>query len=1089
MKLTLIKKHLFYTILISSSLIGFSQTEEEKKQITAQYNTEKAKALEAELLLRNQIQKQKIAIGIAKNGWRKQIIKADGSFDELVGVLPNGTPLYYTMDNNSDAARSTRTNHLNTGGSLGLNLNGQNMTGGVWDGGPTRLTHQEFGGRMTSGDNNTSLNGNSFHATHVTGTVGASGIQANAKGMAPAANVKTFDWNDDELEAFNEAQNGLLLSNHSYGTLLSPNLPTWFIGAYSFDARVWDQIAYTFPFYLMVTSAGNNGDTENSEPSTFGFDKLNGNKNAKNNLVIANAEDAAVASNGSLIAVAINPGSSQGPSDDSRIKPDITGNGTGLYSTNSTSNTSYTTLSGTSMSGPNVMGSLLLLQQHHNNLHQRFMRAATLKALACHTADDAGRPGPDAEFGWGLLNCRAAALAISNNGLSSWISEEKLTSGQPYSITVKSTPNTPLVASIVWTDVPGIANSGIVNDPTPALVNNLDIKIVQGTNTFYPWRLQSDASLNAIRDGENNVDNVENVKIDNANGGNYTIIVSNKGNLVEGPQNFSLVITGISSTFGFVPVVTERIVCANENANFPFSFRFSSGTAVNLTATNVPTGATVSFSNNNLNANGTFTVTFSTLSNVVPGEYVVGIVGNNGIETETRFITLRVLSATFQNVNLLSPANGAAGISSSTQLTWNRDLNAENYIVEVATDPAFLSIIATFETTASFVNVTDLMEKTVYYWRVKPSNRCGSATSFSVFNFQTGELNCDINYVAEDYSNGFIDSVPNSEGFVSIFVPENFTIGDVNVSLEMTHTWVQDMTIYLDGPASLGSPRIILFEEPCGGEDDINVILDDSGTDLECGSNPAISGTVIPLEPLSSLSGLSAEGEWKLSIIDRYNQDGGQVNNFALNFCNITPIIQSLSFTNTSITTNINSSKIINNTEMLAFTPNESNINQVYTLIETPINGVLRKNGVPLSLGNTFTQADIDANGISYTNTLLNEAQDTFKVNVLNATNSWIANRIIPINIVNPLSTAIATLEAVKVYPNPTTGKINISIPDNFDSPTQISVFDIQGRRVIEMKDTSKNIELDLAPFQEGLYLLQLENRNEKSIKKIVLQR
>lgn len=33
------------------------------------------------------------------------------------------------------------------------------------------------------------------------------------------------------------------------------------------------------------------------------------------------------------------------------------------------------------------------------------MKAATLKGLACHTADDAGTVGPD--HGWGLLNAKS----------------------------------------------------------------------------------------------------------------------------------------------------------------------------------------------------------------------------------------------------------------------------------------------------------------------------------------------------------------------------------------------------------------------------------------------------------------------------------------------------------------------------------------------------------------------------------------------------------------------------------------------------------------------------------------------------------
>merc|ERR1711974_194031 len=139
-----------------------------------------------------------------------------------------------------------------------------------------------------------------------------------------------------------------------------------------------------------------------------------GHSTSKNNLVVANGQDANVNADGSLNSVVINSSSSEGPTDDLRIKPDITGNGTGVYSTDSDSNSDYATLTGTSMASPNVTGTLLLLQQHFSSLNGSFMRAATLKGLALHTADDAGIVGPDAVYGWGLLNAKAAAEVISD---------------------------------------------------------------------------------------------------------------------------------------------------------------------------------------------------------------------------------------------------------------------------------------------------------------------------------------------------------------------------------------------------------------------------------------------------------------------------------------------------------------------------------------------------------------------------------------------------------------------------------------------------------------------------------------------------
>ena len=45
----------------------------------------------------------------------------------------------------------------------------------------------------------------------------ASGVQANAKGMAFEAELRALDWNSDTAEMASEAATGMLLSNHSYG--------------------------------------------------------------------------------------------------------------------------------------------------------------------------------------------------------------------------------------------------------------------------------------------------------------------------------------------------------------------------------------------------------------------------------------------------------------------------------------------------------------------------------------------------------------------------------------------------------------------------------------------------------------------------------------------------------------------------------------------------------------------------------------------------------------------------------------------------------------------------------------------------------
>ena len=543
------KKHYFKVItlmvFVLSVLTTFGQTESQRDQISSRYDKQLIQQLFDQYSTTARVEKQR-AVQLARNNNWPLIIEENGTYAELQRVTLDGKPIYYTTFN-VNAAKSTRANHLNSGGSLGLNLDGQNMLAHVWDGGLARSTHQEYDGpggnnRFSIGDGTSALH---YHSAHVTGTIIASGVQANAKGMAPQAQAIGYDWNSDVAEATSAAGNGMLISNHSYG-FRSDLVPDQYFGAYISDSRDWDNLLFNAPNYLMVVAAGNDGNSNyNGSPldGNSAYDKLTGHATSKNNLVVANAQDANIDVNGNLVSVNINSGSSEGPTDDYRIKPDITGNGTSLYSTYESSDTAYNSITGTSMASPNVAGTLLILQQHANNVNGSFMKAATLKGLVLHTADDAGSNGPDAIFGWGLLNAKRAAEAISNNGNESKIEEVTLTGGQTYQITVESDGVNDLMASISWTDRAGTATSA-TNSNTPVLVNDLDLRVTKSGTTHTPWKL---TGITTNGKGDNNVDPYERVDVSNGSG-TYTLTVTHKGSLTGGSQNFSLIVTGLSGT-------------------------------------------------------------------------------------------------------------------------------------------------------------------------------------------------------------------------------------------------------------------------------------------------------------------------------------------------------------------------------------------------------------------------------------------------------------------------------------------------------------------------------------------------------------
>lgn len=894
------KTLLTFLFLFLCNLI-FSQNDEQILQIVKNYDVKKINEKINEVQKREQKEREEAIEFAILNGLPIHEEQKDGGYKEIYKIGPDGHPLYRSTTNVA-AAKSTRTNHINTGGILGLNLNGQGMVARIWDGGTVRRTHNLLSGRVTTVDNPFGVSYNS-HATHVTGTIIASDASSTVKGMAFQATARTFNWTNDESEALSEVLSGMLVSNHSYGVPITNGsniLPAWYIGAYSQDARNWDEIAYLSPYYLAVKSAGNSGnDNNNAEPIAFGYDKLTGNKTAKNILVVANANDAVVTNDGTLISVSINSSSSQGPTDDRRIKPDITGNGTNVTSTISSGDNATGSLSGTSMSSPNVAGTLLLLQQHFHNITNSYMKAATLKGLACHTADDAGVAGPDPKFGWGLLNAKKAAETITNNGLTSWISEENLTQSSVFTKSVVASGTEPLIASITWTDVPGEANNGNrpVNDATPTLVNDLDIRVTKDGVTYFPWRLQSDPTLLATRNSDNNVDNVEIIKIDTPTPGEYVITVTHKGTLVNNNQEYSLVVTGITSDFSIVSQSEDLIICDSQDAVFVFDYKQVGGGTTTFSSTGLPVGAITTFSPTSISSNGDVTMTISGLNNVTPGEYSVSIVGDNGTETETRFKKLRIYSNTFNNIVLSQPTNGQNIVPTNTTLSWESSPNAEMYKLQVSSNADFSNIFLDIDTVETSQLVTGLNEETIYYWRVIPSNRCGTSPSnnTTVFNFETGKLTCGNTFMATDYSNATIGTTANSIAVVPIEITGGLEIGQISVSIDISHTYIQDMKIYLEGPAAIGSPIITLFDEPCTSQDNIVCTLSDGGFTFTCSSTPpGISGTVKPLQNFVPLNNLIADGTWILRVVDSWNGDGGNINNVTINVCSIE---QSLSAT------------------------------------------------------------------------------------------------------------------------------------------------------------------------------------------------
>jgi hypothetical protein len=624
----------FYTIAIGVFLLLSSFGEAFGQQLVTDAKKKELADLSSRSADSYKTNRQKALILAKLHGWPIYKRTKNGRVISLQGVNSLGFPIYLATDNNTTAAATTQTNIVQPGGASGLNLSGLdavlNDKLAIWDGGSVYKLHQEFAGKnITIEDTATIID----HATHVAGTMIAKGVYAPAKGMAFGALTLHSYYFDNDVAEMSKAAGGLLLSNHSYGDEAGWNFNDennhweWYglpgdtvdynFGFYGQRTQQWDEIAYNAPYYLIVESAGNShaypgpavgadyygyksatnqvlvdkGARPASISSNTGYDVIATTGNAKNILTVGAVNPLPYGpSVSSDITIAYF--SSWGPTDDGRVKPDVVGDGVDLLSTGSSSPTSYITLSGTSMSAPNVTGSLYLLQQYYHQKSGVFMHAATLKGLACHTAFDAGNAGPDYIYGWGLLDVNKAAQAITNNGTKSLIKENSLKQGQTQTYNVVASGNGALSATISWTDPAATpTKDGTVNDRTPKLVDDLDIRISDGITTFLPWVLNPANPSAAATKGDNIVDNVEQVYVPGAiPGRSYTITVSHKGTLLTGQQDYALIITGIG---GSAYCTSAPLSNADSRIN---NVTFSN---INYTA---PVGCTTYYDHTNLTA-------------------------------------------------------------------------------------------------------------------------------------------------------------------------------------------------------------------------------------------------------------------------------------------------------------------------------------------------------------------------------------------------------------------------------------------------------------------------------------------------------
>lgn len=467
-------------------------------------------------------------------------------------------------------------------------LSGAGIMIGMWDEGLVDVTHPDLAQRATQGEAGQVVG----HSTHVAGTmVGTGAGNARARGMAPAASLRSYDFYGDPVAEQTAARgaHGMAVANHSWGYLAGwqsnyygDGYWVWFggasnktdsdLGSYSATSRDWDRLIHDSGL-LVVKSAGNDrsdtgasgrahrhyGDPDNihydAHDSDGDYHSLGQIATAKNAIIVGAVDHAG----------AMTGYSAWGPTDDGRLKPDLVAEGEDVFST--FSGGAYTSLSGTSMATPVVSGAIALLVERYRAVTGGVTPTPHLiRALLAGTATDLGNPGPDYAYGWGLLDAQAALETIDiDDGSGRRFLTDSVNSNtvRRYGFDLAD-GTTPLKITLAWTDPPASAGAA------RALVNDLDLKLIAPNGAiYYPYSLagRGDPAAHATAHGPNAVDNIEQVRVPAPMAGHWQIEV--RGAAVQGMQSFALVNNKDMPVDGVAP--GGAYVVINNGARFALS--------------------------------------------------------------------------------------------------------------------------------------------------------------------------------------------------------------------------------------------------------------------------------------------------------------------------------------------------------------------------------------------------------------------------------------------------------------------------------------------------------------------------------------
>jgi subtilisin-like proprotein convertase family protein len=442
-------------------------------------------------------------------------------------------------------------------------------------------------------------------------------------------------------------------------------------------------------------------------------------------------------------------------------------------------------------------------------------------------------------------------------------------SSGPFVVTSQTTNETWDAGSsqtITW-DVAG-TNSGNVNTPTVNILLSVD-----GGQSF-PFILASDVP----NDGSQNIT----VPVTGGDTTMARVIVEGNNNIfyAVNSSNFSIQ----ESEFVIASNNSPVDVCSPDNAVFEFTYNTFlgfSGTTT-FTTSGLPAGTSATINPTTATEDGTIvTVTVSGIGSLAIGNYPFILTGTSGSLTSDSNVEFNVNDTNFAAINTITPATGVTDVAPSNAVfTWDTDPNATAYELDIATDSGFTTIVDGQVLPSNTYTTSSLATQTMYWWRVRAVNDCGNGP-YASSDFQTANIACNT-YASSDTPIAIPDN--NSTGASSVItVTDVSSITDVNVTVDISHSFDGDLTLSLISPA--GTVIVLSAQNGGSGDNYTNTVFDDDATNTIASGAPPFTGVFQPTEALSLINSEFSSGDWTLRVVDAAGFDTGNIESWSIEIC------------------------------------------------------------------------------------------------------------------------------------------------------------------------------------------------------------